>query len=236
METIRIHDRSADVTEIVLDRPAKRNAINQQMRRELEDAMTTCQTPVLLVRGSGNTFCAGEDVDELSSVDALYDHTQELIETLEVIRTAEPVTVACIEGYALGGGMFLGAAFDLRVGIEGSEYGVPVLKLGIPPAGGGTKLLIDLVGEAEVRKLVFTADVVDAEYAVDVGYLQWVRPTVDDARSIARSIATHDGDALRTAKAYINACASAESLQAVADLEETFITDVTPDLTGRDNG
>lgn len=232
---IRTETPVSGVTEIVLNRPEKCNAINQQMRQELKDAIANVNTGVVLLRGSSQTFCSGEDVDELSSPDAMSSHTQELVETLHALQKADAVTIACIEGYALGGGMFLAAACDLRIAIEGADFGVPVLNLGIPPAGGGTKILIDLLGIGEVRKLVFTADIVNHEYAADVGFVQWVCPNVETARSIAGLIADHDTEALQTAKAYINACSAAESLQEVRDFEETFITNTTPDLPGREH-
>lgn len=235
MNTIQTEEPSTDITEIILDRPDKRNAINEQMREELTETLAAVSTPVVLLRGNAGTFCAGEDVDEVSTSRSMNDHTQDLITTLETLRTADPVTAACIEGYALGGGMFLAAACDLRIGVTGSQYGVPVLELGIPPAGGGTKLLLDLLDGGTVRKLVFSADIVDCDTATDIGFLQWTCPDVQAARSICRDIADYDPEALKATKAYINACENASSLPDVAEFEGAFMTDRTPDLNYRQN-
>jgi enoyl-CoA hydratase/carnithine racemase len=224
METIAI-DRPRDgVARITLQRPEKLNAVNEPMRTELTDALDTIDRPVVLVRGAANTFCAGEDIDEIpADRSGQIAHSGSFIDLLQAMRESDAVLVAYVEGYAMGGGMFLAAACDLRIAHADATFGVPVLELGTAPAAGGTKLLIDLLGVGRVKDLVLTAGRLNAERAKEEGFVERVVADEGDALTVVSTIAAYDNEAVRNAKAYITKCAEADSLAEVKAFEPEFL-------------
>ena len=116
-------------------------------------------------------------------------------------------TIAAIEGYYLGGGLELALACDLRVASETSRLGLPEVKLGVFPAGGGTERLPRLIGEARARELIYTGEPVDAREAWRIGLINRVVPegeALTAAQELGRTIAERPGVTVRTVKAVLD--------------------------------
>ena len=173
--------------EIVLNRPEKRNAINAEMFRQFDAAVTQAnRTPGLravLVRGAGESFSAGIDVSTLlglaeshgphwqQRMRAITDEFQGVLNRLERL---ELPTIALLHGNCLGLALELALACDLRLAAEGTLLGLPETLLGIIPDVGGTTRLTRLVGPARAKELIFTGRRIDAAQAERWGIVNGV--------------------------------------------------------------
>ncbi len=132
--------------------------------------------PVIIITGKGKTFVAGADINEFSDLDyhkgiKLVTKGKRIFERLK--KLPYPV-IAAINGNALGGGCELAMAADIRIAVEGAEFGQPEVKLGIIPGYGGTQRLPRLVGEAMAKKLIFTGEIINSREALKFGLIQEV--------------------------------------------------------------
>ena len=173
--------------EIVLNRPEKRNAINAEMFRQFDAAVTRAnRTPDLravLIRGEGESFSAGIDVSTLlglaeshgphwqQRMRAITDEFQGVLNRLERL---ELPTIALLHGHCLGLALELALACDLRLAAEGTALGLPETLLGIIPDVGGTTRLTRLVGPARAKELIFTGRRIDAAQAEQWGIVNGV--------------------------------------------------------------
>jgi enoyl-CoA hydratase len=196
------------IGQLTLNRPEARNAINLEMVRALHGALEEIsahpELRVLVLQGAGNrAFAAGADIGDLQSRgsrEALGSINAELFQAVEDFPLP---TIAAIRGHALGGGLELALACDLRLAADDAKLGLPEVSLGVFPAAGGTRRLPRLVGDGLARELVFTGRILDAEEAVRIGLVNRVVPAaslVDEAHALASSIAKNGELALRIAK------------------------------------
>jgi enoyl-CoA hydratase/carnithine racemase len=142
-------------------------------------------------------------------------------------------TIAAIEGHCLGGGLELALACDLRVASETSRLGLPEVKLGVFPAGGGTERLPRLIGEARARELIYTGEPVDAREAWRLGLVNRVAPTgqaLQVAQELGRAIAERPRRTSRTVKAVVGRGSCMDLLEAqqisIDAISELFLSDV----------
>jgi enoyl-CoA hydratase len=196
------------IAEIVLNRPAVRNAINREVVQALHAALDQLgdrnDIRVLILRGAGDkAFAAGADIPELwarRSPEAFQSINARLFQAVEDFP--QP-TIAALRGFALGGGLELALACDLRIAAEDARLGLPEVSLGIFPAAGGTRRLPRLVGDGFARELVFTGRIVDAAEALRIGLVNRVvagEELAAEARRLAEEIARNGALALRVAK------------------------------------
>ena len=173
--------------EIILNRPEKRNAINAEMFRQFDAAVTQAnRTPGLravLISGAGESFSAGIDVSTLLGLaDSHGPHwqqrmraiTDEFQGVLNRLERLELPTIALLHGHCLGLAMELALACDLRLAAEGTLLGLPETLLGIIPDVGGTTRLTRLVGPARAKELIFTGRRIDAAQAERWGIVNGV--------------------------------------------------------------
>lgn len=212
-QAIRVEvEAEGAVAVLTLHRPEKRNAIDQQMVDEIRAALAElAEAPALaalVVTGGASTFAAGADIAQLKErrqEDALRGINSNLFREVEAFPLP---TVAAIEGYALGGGCELALACDLRVAARGAKLGQPELGLGILPAAGGLYRLPRAVGLAKAKELVFTAAVISAEEALEMGLVNHLAEKGEAlamALEMAGRIARQDRLALRLSKALLRA-------------------------------
>jgi len=193
-----------------IDREALRNAISMALLRELcahlarvaHDSTLRC---VVLTGAGERAFCAGADLKEraLMSASDVGEFHALLRRALDAIEAAPQVFVAALNGAALGGGLELSLACDLRVAADSAELGLPEVSLGIIPGGGGTQRLSRLVGLSRAKDLVLTARRVKAAEALAMGLVSQVVPRprlVPEALSLAERVAKNAPVALRQAK------------------------------------
>lgn len=178
MEPQLQHSVTDGVATVVIDHPAKRNAMTAGMWRALPSLLDelTDDTDVhaLVLTGEGDTFCAGADISTLRSSP---DEAQGLAVLAEEALAAFPKpTLAAIRGYCVGGGSQLAAACDLRFAEEGARFGVTPAKLGIVYSSSSTRRLVSLVGPATAKYLLFSGELIDTERALRTGFVDEVLP------------------------------------------------------------
>lgn len=170
---------------LTLDRPAKRNALDLAMWEELpalvDAAMADARVRLLVVTGVSGAFCAGADIGEFASHaadPAWRERNNGAIRLTQVTlaRAPKPV-VAAIDGDAIGGGLGVALACDIRLATPASRFGLTPAKLGLVYPLHDTKLLVDLVGPAQAKRMLFTARIFDAAEALRIGLVEDV---VDD--------------------------------------------------------
>lgn len=187
--TVAIDGRVATAT--LEDPPA--NALSLRMVEALSAALDQVERSdarVLVLRSAvPGFFVAGADLKLLGDADGdvFADYMVRLRATLERIPRLAPMTIAAIDGHALGGGLELAAACTLRVGGPGARLGVPEVKLGLLPGAGGTQRLPRLVGRGAALDLLLTGRSADAEEALRIGLLD--RLAADGAEAEARRLA-----------------------------------------------
>ena len=198
---------------IILNRPKKLNAINAKMLEEMEKALKEIEDnkeiKAVVFMGSGKAFCAGADVSEfkdMSGVDAFL-YSRRIQKVFEIIENLTKPTIAAIHGYALGGGLELALACDLRVAASGSLLGQPEIGLGIIPGAAATQRLTRIIGEGKAKELIFLGDYIAAEDAESIGLVNKVVPPRElelEARKIGLRIAEKPALSLLIAKYVIN--------------------------------
>src|SRR4051794_4201895 len=205
----RPHDGVALIT---LDNPDQRNAMSDEMTASWVDAVAELAADpslrVVVVTGEGSAFCSGGNTSWIASepdatVDQLRSRMLPFYRAWLSIRTLEVPTVAAINGPAIGAGLCLALACDLRYAAAGARMGVPFVKLGMHSGMGGTHLLPEVVGQAHARDLLLTGRVIDADEALRIGLVSRVldRSTfLDDVLGIAAGIAAGAPIATRLTK------------------------------------
>lgn len=172
--------QEAGTAVLTFNRPEVLNALNTRLVAESLDALDRIErrTRVLVLRGAGTkAFAAGADLEEMqrrslwSEID--FGPRRELARRLE---NAPYLTIAAINGFALGGGLELALACHLRIVSDTAILGLPETSLGILPANGGTARLTRLIGTGRALKLIIFGDRIDAREAERLGIANWVLP------------------------------------------------------------
>lgn len=168
---------------IRLNRPAKRNAISFEMMDEIESALRALDRDPdvrgIVITGAGDCFSTGMDLNALKGVissSQFLDYMQRWRTLNEVLENHGKPIIAAIEGYCLTGGFELALACDIRVGAEGSSYGITSAKIGTVPGAGGTQRLPRLVGIQNALDILFSAEFIDAGRAKEIGLLSRLTP------------------------------------------------------------
>jgi len=210
---LRIERRGA-VEVWTIDGEARRNAISRALLRELGEHLARARGDralrCVVVTGAGDkAFCAGADLKERAAMSAadVHDFHEGLRTALRGIEEAPQPFVAAVNGAALGGGLELALACDLRVAAESAQLGLPEVSLGIIPGGGGTQRLARLVGVAHAKDLVLTARRISAAEALAMGLVTRLAPAprlLEDAVGLAEAIARNAPVSLRQAKRAID--------------------------------
>jgi enoyl-CoA hydratase len=179
-EFVRI-DIDGGVATIRIDRPPA-NALARAVSSELSEAAATVRgdeaVRAVIVWGGERIFAAGADIKAM--VDYGPDEVAEDVGALEQacrdLEAISKVSIAAIEGFALGGGLEVALACDVRVAAQNAKLGLPEIRLGIIPGSGGTQRLPRLIGLARARQMVFSGDPVSADRALESGLVDAVSP------------------------------------------------------------
>jgi enoyl-CoA hydratase len=195
---------------VTLSRPEVHNAMNDGMRRELTECFTTLasneEIRAILVAGAGErAFSAGADIREF--VETLppvrFRAERRRLDFRQAMDRCPQPIIAAIRGYALGGGLELALACDIRVASDDAQLGLTEVNLAIIPGGGGTQRLPRLLGRGKALEMILTGARISATEALRIGLVERVVPAaevVGAARELARSIAAKAPLALRYAK------------------------------------
>jgi enoyl-CoA hydratase len=206
--------KEGGVTLLQLNRPQKKNAFNTALRQEMEAALEGIagdpKQRVVIVTGGAEFFCAGADIGEIleaTTAEATYRHAREFQLLFDRIEALPQPVVAAVAGYALGGGCELALACDFRIASEGTKFGLPEIKIGAFPGGGGTQRLPRLIGAAKAKEIILTGDPITAEQAFSLGLVMKVvakDKLLEEARAFAAKLAALPRLALEASKMLIN--------------------------------
>ena len=157
---------------ITINRPDKLNALNSQVMQELDQALTELlnQSEVrsVIITGSGSkSFVAGADIAEFVGLDTaqgmqLAQKGQTIFARIE--QSPKPI-IACVNGFALGGGCELAMSCHFRIASDNAKFGQPEVNLGLIPGYGGTQRLVQLIGKGRALELLMSGEMIDAQKA-----------------------------------------------------------------------
>lgn len=180
-----------DVFEIRLERPERMNALGVATVAALQQAVAEASARnarVLLLRGTGKAFSAGADLKERKAMDLAgkLAHNAGIRAAIDAVAGARCVSVAVLNGLALGGGTELALGCDLRIAAAGISLGLTESRIGAFPGAGGTQRLPRLVGTSRALQLMLTGEPVTSEYALSIGLVNEVVAAAElDARALA---------------------------------------------------
>lgn len=192
---------SDDILVITINRADKLNALNGETILEIKEAFTEARKlenlkGIILTGAGEKAFVAGADIAEFQGLDmqqakALAQRGHDIFFLIE--HTSIPV-IAVVNGFALGGGCELSMACHLRIATANAKFGQPEVNLGIIAGYGGTQRLIQYIGKAKALELHLTADMIDAQTALNLGLVNYVEAdkttALEKAKSILQKIAT----------------------------------------------
>jgi enoyl-CoA hydratase/carnithine racemase len=216
-------ERTGAIATVRFNRSEKLNPINEKVMQEIlaitQEFQEDEDTRVIILTGQGRSFCVGADMNMLSASTAP-DRQRQLSDTAR-LRSAktgwrimdewerlDQITIAAINGFAVGGGVSLAMACDFRIAASGARIWIPEVRLGVPYMWGSISRLINLVGMAKAKELVMTCDEVTAEEACTLGLVNHVVPLEQlpgAALAFAEKILSKPPMALRRTKEFFKA-------------------------------
>lgn len=173
-------EQEGDIALVTIRRPERSNALDAATARAVGEAVRGADARVVVLTGQGRAFCAGGDLDELRAwsrmapdhiARELYGSFQEMV---RAVRAVDAVVIAAVNGAAVGAGMDLALACDLRVASRTARFGQVWVRLGVIPGTGGAYLTQALAGPGRAAELLLTGDLIDAPEALDAGLVNRV--------------------------------------------------------------
>jgi enoyl-CoA hydratase len=229
------------IATITMSRPEALNALNGKVLHELKEALAQLRANrdvrAVILTGEGNAFVAGADIKEMqplaakpAAIRSFTAFGQGVLNELESLP--QPV-IAAINGFALGGGLELALACDIRIASSEARLGFPEVGLGILPGLGGTQRATRLAGRGVASELIFTGDVISADEAARRGLVDRVVPPSqlkEAARALAERIASRAPLAVAKAKAAVLAAQNLPLAKGLAfELDRTCEVMASPD-------
>lgn len=204
------------IATITINRPDKLNALNKETIQELHDCLKAlnedAQVRVIIITGAGEkAFVAGADISEFAHFDIengkkLSAEGQEKLFTF--VENMQKPVIAAVNGFALGGGLELAMACHIRIASDNAKMGLPEVSLGVIPGYGGTQRLPQLIGKGRANELIFTAQMITADVALNYGLVNHVIPQAElmnEAVALANKILKNSPTAIKYAIQAVNA-------------------------------
>ncbi|MGO9312388.1 MAG: enoyl-CoA hydratase/isomerase family protein [Syntrophobacteraceae bacterium] len=224
-----IHDRVGVLT---FNRPKALNALSASTLDEVADVIESVSRNdsirVLILTGAGDrAFVAGADINEFTTLNPLSgrlfaEKGQDVFFQIE--RLPKPV-IACVNGFALGGGCEIAMACDFIYASEKARFGQPEVNLGLIPGFGGTQRLSRLVGRAKAKEICMTGEMIDAQQGIALGLVAKVFPAeqlFDETMKVARALALRSAGVLRSVKRVVDGGADLDLRNGCALEAEAF--------------
>ncbi len=199
---------------LTFNRPKALNALNPKTLEEVESVIDATRKDenirVLVLTGAGDkAFVAGADISEFPKMNPLQarlfaEKGQEVFFKLE--QLPKPV-LACVNGFALGGGCEIAMSCDFIYASDKAKFGQPEVNLGVIPGFGGTQRLARLIGRAKAKELCMTGEMIDAQQAKDLGLVAKVFPAdqlVEETMKVAKLLSTRGQGVLRSIKQVVD--------------------------------
>jgi enoyl-CoA hydratase len=239
-EPVLLREETAWGVRLVLNRPAKLNAISADLRESLTGAIAAAtadeRVRVIAIAGAGRAFCSGYDLSEAAPQTA-WDWRDVLARdveaTLAVWSCPKPV-IAQVHGYALAGGLELAMACDLIVAADGSQLGEPEIRFGSAPV---TLLMPFVIGQKRTRELLLTGDLIDAVEAERIGLVNRVVPLEGLAAEVDRladRLARVPPDVMAPTKLMLNRAMDAAGFAAAVEMGLDLQSFVNMSATARE--
>lgn len=208
------------------------------MDQRLTEVAANPDVRVLVVAAEGKTFVAGADIAEMSAMPVhqgaeFARRGRRIMDRLASLESA--VSICAISGGAFGGGCELAVACDLRIMADTAKIGLTEVKLGLIPGWGGMQRVLDLIGPARARRMVFTGEAIDADTAVEIGLVSEAVPAdqlMSEVDRIAKMICENGPLAVRTAKRCL--LAAAEGVESGFLMESAGFGEVFRSEQGRE--
>jgi enoyl-CoA hydratase/carnithine racemase len=215
------------IATVTLNRPEQRNAMNAQLLRGLGAAFDELDgrkdVRVVLVRGEGPAFCSGMDLKEMEAQrGAAGDPESGVVRILRRVEASRHPTIAVVHGDAIAGGCELALHCDLRIAADGARFGMPLARIGLVVPFPLAQKLVEIIGPAHTRHLLFTGRLIDARRAHAIGMVHDVVPAADVERAaaqLARTLADNAPLSLAGIKAVIQRTLAARDAIAHDDLD-----------------
>lgn len=181
-----ILDKKGPVATLTFNRPEKMNAFSDKLAVELADAINNIKNDkelrILVFKGAGGNFSAGDDIDELAQVAKApdvfetFERVKRYQHTANEIESLSQITIAAVEGNAIGGGLEITMVCDFVIATEGSRFGIPEIDIGITPGWGGTQRMGRYVGRRAIKEMIFLGTILNAQQAKEVQLVNKVVP------------------------------------------------------------
>jgi enoyl-CoA hydratase/carnithine racemase len=225
MENHFLLEKKGHIATLTFNRPEKRNPLNEEVMLELESLLHEVRDDrdvrVMILTGTGNTFSAGADLSQVRGI-ANEQERQRIFASyrrrrarligraLDVLVHMEPVTIAAINGYAIGGGWGIALGCDFKVAVEEAQFWFPEVDLGVPLSAGASAILAAHVGPTLAKEIIITGRHYKAGELLEMGLLNRVVASGElhqVVHELAGSIAAKNPAAVTAAKATVNAVA-----------------------------
>ena len=194
---------------VKMNRPEALNALSKAVFADLDKALDVVEQDddifVVIITGEGRSFIAGADIGEMATMNveeglAFSELGNSLL--MRVDMFPKP-TIAAVNGFALGGGCEMALACDIRVASEKAKFGQPEVGLGIIPGFGGTQRMARIIGTGPAMELIYTADTITAQRALEIGMVNHVyapEELMPKAMELAEKICKNAQVAIKTSK------------------------------------
>jgi enoyl-CoA hydratase len=188
-DQVIVERRSGDIVVLKINRPQVRNALNLDVRTRLADEVARSGADetvrCIVITGSETVFAAGADIGEMADAGPVEVMSRNVQKYWRVLTDCPKPLIAAVEGFALGGGLELALCADIIVAGEGAKLGLPEVKVGILPGGGGTQKLARLVGRQRAMLLIMTGRMFSAAEALSMGVVSEIAPA---GQALARAL------------------------------------------------
>jgi enoyl-CoA hydratase/carnithine racemase len=209
-----VYQERAGVARITLARPQVRNALSIQLSDELLRAIrlvsASTSLRALVITGAGDTFCAGDDITEMpqwGDANAVMRRVRTYQRMADELEDLDKVTIAAVDGYAVGGGLEITMACDFVVATKRARWGMPEVDVGITPGWGGTTRMARLIGRRMTKEINILGALHPAQRAVELGL--WNRVVAndgldDEVDALLQVLSSKNQQAVRQLKLIIN--------------------------------
>src|SRR6476469_1903051 len=173
-DSLLVEHPTEDIVVFTINRPQVRNALNLEVRARLADEITRCgadnKVRCVIVTGSDIAFAAGADIGEMAEAGPVEVMSRNVQKYWRALMDCPKPLIAAVEGFAFGGGLELALCADIIIAGEGAKLGLPEVKGGILPGGGGTQKLARLVGRQRAMLLIMTGRMFSAVEALSMAW------------------------------------------------------------------
>ena len=214
-ESFVILQKSNHIARIILNRPDNNNFVNLQMGQQIDNICRQLNPDndiyVVIITGAGNVFCGGNELHQsFQSGKKQCRSDEEAVQKYNVaasVAAIEKPVIAAVNGDALGEGLELALACDIRIASQNARLGFPEVASGLIPSDGGTQRLPRIIGKGKALELILTAEIINAAEALEIGLVTKVVPAeslISEVDSLAKAIAGKAPVSLRYVKEAIN--------------------------------